>query len=285
MAKPKANSEKPKRLAPKKKVLRPLYLKSGNLCAFPNCDRVMINRDGIMIGKICHIEAAEPGGKRFNKNMSNEERRALSNLALLCGDHHTIIDSDEKKYSAAMLRKMKAKHEDKFSEITSTLRQGFAAQYQDTTDFIAATKPTTLSAFLKVFPDAFDIIDLPDALSALAEFTEKLDKVPEIDREFMLAVYERAEKLGNDRDGSPYVEVHDLHDALKVSHNHIQKHIAAFERHSVGFHNNPEPGIDEVILSQPCDWISWFDIAYFAEEASLSLRQFIIDVKFGLLDG
>lgn len=32
-----------KRLPPKPKTLRELYLRSGNLCAYPGCKHVMIN--------------------------------------------------------------------------------------------------------------------------------------------------------------------------------------------------------------------------------------------------
>src|ERR1039458_9948296 len=36
-----------KRLEPKKEVLRELFLKSGNLCAFPGCERLMLNIEGV----------------------------------------------------------------------------------------------------------------------------------------------------------------------------------------------------------------------------------------------
>jgi hypothetical protein len=39
---------------------------------------------GVFIGQLCHIEAAEEGGQRFNERMTNEERRAFENLLLLC---------------------------------------------------------------------------------------------------------------------------------------------------------------------------------------------------------
>lgn len=53
-------NETGKRLVPTKDVLRELYLKSGNQCAFPYCVRPMMNSDGEFVGQICHIEAAEP---------------------------------------------------------------------------------------------------------------------------------------------------------------------------------------------------------------------------------
>ena len=103
----------------------------------------MINRDGVMIGKICHIEAAEPGGKRFNAKMSNEQRRGFENLILLCGDHHTVIDSHEVKYPVTKLRQMKANHEAKFSAIANTLKRRFTAQYEDATELIETKLPQT----------------------------------------------------------------------------------------------------------------------------------------------
>lgn len=57
-----------------------LYLKSGNQRAFPGGYNAMVDDNGNFIGQICHIEAAEAGGERFNPNMTNEERRSFDNL-------------------------------------------------------------------------------------------------------------------------------------------------------------------------------------------------------------
>jgi hypothetical protein len=85
-------AEKIKRLTPKTEVLRELYLKSGNQCAFSGCPRVMIDSDGNFVGQICHIEAAEEGGERFNHKQTNEDRRAFNNLMLMCYEHHVYND-------------------------------------------------------------------------------------------------------------------------------------------------------------------------------------------------
>src|SRR5690606_5537463 len=52
-----AMPEKPKRLTPTNKTLREIFLKSGNLCAFPSCTNIMMDADGTFIGNLCHIEA------------------------------------------------------------------------------------------------------------------------------------------------------------------------------------------------------------------------------------
>ncbi|MCP3018634.1 hypothetical protein [Cupriavidus basilensis] len=87
-----------KRLTPKPDTLRELYLLSGNNCAIPDCDNVIIDHGGVVVGHVCHIEAAMLDGARFNPAQSNENRRSLDNLVLMCAGHHAQIDS--KKHEA-----------------------------------------------------------------------------------------------------------------------------------------------------------------------------------------
>lgn len=108
-------SEVPKRLAPSPETIRRLFSLSGNLCYFRGCHNIMINSAGDFIGQVCHIEAAMPGGERFNKNMSNEQRRSFDNLILLCYEHHVTTD-DVKIYDVKSLKDMKHNHESLFSE-------------------------------------------------------------------------------------------------------------------------------------------------------------------------
>ena len=114
-------SEQPKRLTPKQKTLRELFLKSGNQSAFPGCNRIIINDEGVFVGQLCHIEAAERGGERFNPNQTNEERRAFSNLLLLCYEHH-IITNDEDLYPVSALKKIKAEHEAKYTDVARKIQ-------------------------------------------------------------------------------------------------------------------------------------------------------------------
>lgn len=281
---PTKKQENPKRLQPKGDVLRRLYLHSGNVCAFPGCDRVMINRDGVMIGKICHIEAAEPGGKRFNATMSNEQRRGFENLILLCGDHHTVIDSHAVKYPVAKLHQMKANHEAKFSAIANTLKRRFTAQYEDATDLIETKLPQTLSSLMAYMSEAFGEGDVPDVIAQLTSYVERLEKAPEQHREFMLAVFRRAEKLDTDHSGQPAVDVDDLKTALNVSGHRIKKEITALERYNLGWLYAPEPGVYKVVLSNPGDFVYLWDIAGFCREKQIDMRKFFIDVDFSLLD-
>ena len=90
---------------------------------FPDARRVMINADGEFIGQLCHIEAAEVGGERFNPNTSNEDRKQFENLMLMCYEHH-VITNDVETYSVEMLKDMKAAHEENFTDVAECIENG-----------------------------------------------------------------------------------------------------------------------------------------------------------------
>lgn len=98
------------RLSIKKETLRDLSIRSKNQCAFPGCSHPLLNAEGIYIAELCHIEAAEPGGQRFNPHQTDEERRSIDNLLFLCHRHHKETD-DESEYTVARLREIKRAHE------------------------------------------------------------------------------------------------------------------------------------------------------------------------------
>lgn len=101
------------RLAPKMDVLRALFSRSGNQCAFPGCSQPLINVKNQFIAQVCHIEAASEGGERYNPNSNDEYRRSYENLLLLCYPHH-IETNDVDEYPTERLLKMKRDHETMF---------------------------------------------------------------------------------------------------------------------------------------------------------------------------
>ncbi|HBG28851.1 MAG: hypothetical protein A2Y10_03715 [Planctomycetes bacterium GWF2_41_51] len=95
-------------------TLKKLYGLSGNTCAFPGCEKKLIARDGeTIISKICHIEAANKNGARYNPNMTDNERRHFNNLILFCDECHCIIDNktNEAQYPVELLKEWKRNHE------------------------------------------------------------------------------------------------------------------------------------------------------------------------------
>lgn len=110
------------RLTPKKETLRALFAKSGNKCAFPGCKHLIINHKNQLIGEVCHIEAAEEGGERYNQNQSDEDRRHYDNLILLCHEHH-VETNDVQEYTVSKLKEMKRLHEEKYNKESFNIKE------------------------------------------------------------------------------------------------------------------------------------------------------------------
>jgi hypothetical protein len=121
------------RLSPRTEVLRALFARSGNRCAFPGCTALLVNVKNQFIAQVCHIESAEPGGERFNPSQTDEQRRAYENLLLLCYPHHVETDSVT-DYSPEKLRQFKLEHERAFGQklfqIDESLLHKIAAEMQ-----------------------------------------------------------------------------------------------------------------------------------------------------------
>lgn len=103
------------RKSPNAETLKLLYVRSGNECSFPNCEHPIFNDDSLYIAQLCHINAANKGGQRYNEKQTDKERSALENLMFMCHRHHKETDNEE-KYTAEILREIKIKHEFKFTE-------------------------------------------------------------------------------------------------------------------------------------------------------------------------
>ncbi len=110
----------------KRTTIRRLDMSSGLECAAPDCKNLLIAKDEkSIISKICHIEAANEGGPRYNSKMTDDERRAYENLILLCDACHTIIDNkeNEEDYPVDLLKKWKKEHEKKVLSRTESYNE------------------------------------------------------------------------------------------------------------------------------------------------------------------
>lgn len=98
-------------MTPSLKTIKRLCTLSGNRCALPGCPTPLVEDSSDAIaGEICHIKANRAGGPRYDKNQTDEERNEFTNLILLCSTHHTLVDSDVKKYTVKYLQQIKATH-------------------------------------------------------------------------------------------------------------------------------------------------------------------------------
>ncbi|MET0011704.1 MULTISPECIES: hypothetical protein [Dehalococcoides] len=95
-----------------------LAKRAGQLCSNPECGLATSglhssSNKAIITGVAAHICAAAPGGKRYDVEMTSEERTSIDNGIWLCATCAKLIDSDEKIYTVKLLKKWKYDHEHK----------------------------------------------------------------------------------------------------------------------------------------------------------------------------
>jgi hypothetical protein len=107
------------RLPPTSATIKVLWSRCGNTCA--KCkDAVTENNSNggvIVVGEMCHIVAVKPNEARYRTTLTDEQKRQPSNLIILCGSCHTIIDADEAQYPIEYLSQLKVDHENWFMSI------------------------------------------------------------------------------------------------------------------------------------------------------------------------
>jgi hypothetical protein len=280
--------EKAKRLAPKGDTLRELFLKSGNLCAFPSCGALMMDAEGTFVGQVCHIEAAEEDGERFNPNMSNEQRRHSSNLMLMCYPHHQKTN-DVAAYSVARLQQMKADHERRFSRPDRAILETLT----DWTEIDTPTVVLNLIRMDRVLGWNHTPGDLQQSVDELNAYVDRLRNVPLELRRFAGAVAKRAFKMQNsrvvkDEMFGTKVLVSDLKGALRLGERAIGERANQLDGYGIG-------DIDEIdtdlgwkpavrIRHLKSGWPLWTDLIAFCEAESEPLEAFTDDLDFARLD-
>lgn len=87
---------------------------SGGLCYRPGCGEPVVREvDGepYVIVEVAHIRGAKRGSARYDEQMTNGQRRHISNLLLLCDPDHDIVDKDEQTYTITTLHRWKTQRE------------------------------------------------------------------------------------------------------------------------------------------------------------------------------
>lgn len=139
----------PKRLKPSSKTIGSLLLRSGNECAFPNCNAVIFNDQNILIAECCHIEAAMPGGERYNTAQTEEERRSYENLIFLCPRHHTETN-DVNLFTVEILHKIKKDHEELYKEKNISIKSGYVKQVTDSFEIVKRNVEKTIEIATRI---------------------------------------------------------------------------------------------------------------------------------------
>lgn len=103
------------RKSPNAETYKLLYAKSGNECAFPDCNHPIFDDESDYVAQLCHIKSAEQGGQRYDFKQTDDERRSYENLMFMCHMHHKKTDNVE-KYTVEKLLEMKENHERKYTQ-------------------------------------------------------------------------------------------------------------------------------------------------------------------------
>jgi DNA-binding transcriptional ArsR family regulator len=271
--------KKPQRLTPTPSVIKKLFAYSGNQCAMPECKEIIVDPSGAMLGKVAHINAAEPGGARYDPKMSDEQRRAFDNLFIVCGKHHDIIDykENEADYPAEVLRKFKATHEGRFKKAERQLIK----QFVDTTQVSQPTYPKHLRALAQARNYA-DVEGNEEDIRGVRYFIENLKELPLQEREFALKLAERMRRRRRDT-----LTAEDVMGAFQISADALQRHMKVLEDHQLGdLDEGSEPNSYYVALSdREGDINPWIEILEFCDATGHTPDELIHDLNFALYDG
>lgn len=121
--------------SPSVATIKRLFAVSGNRCAFPRCSQHLVDQSsGKVVGRICHIKAASPGGPRYDASQTEDQRHGFENLVIACPVHHDVIDDDPESYTVERLQKIKATHEHSSASVpepTEDVVRGFIANISE----------------------------------------------------------------------------------------------------------------------------------------------------------
>lgn len=97
---------------------RRLWMRSGGLCAHPDCSEWLVFEDidktPVNVADKAHIighSEKGPRGDREAADIPEEDIHSDRNIILLCKKHHKIVDGNKKRYPPEVLREWKEDHE------------------------------------------------------------------------------------------------------------------------------------------------------------------------------
>ena len=279
-------AESARRLAPSAETLRQLYLLSGNECAFPECHEPIISVNGDYIAQICHIEAANPGGERFNLTMTNEQRRAASNLMLMCYRHHVETD-DVVAYPVERLRKIKADHEARYSEGMRRLIRSVV----DWTEDNVVSPPSTLRAFNALHGwHTDDEQEIEGNCAAVLEFAERLRDLSLPARQMLALIVRRGHEIYHGGLDVAYgVLLKEIEDTTGMGSEDVLGVLGQLTKRRLAYIEVEDWTFDEftgpyAATTTDCEYPTWRQLRRYCDTYKTPLTRLIVDLQFDILD-
>jgi hypothetical protein len=172
------------------KVKKAIALRAGYRCSFPSCDQLTVGPSEesptavAMVGIAAHISAAAPGlgARRYDPTMTSEERSSIQNAIWLCGNHATLIDRDEIKYTRKLIADWRIAHEKRIKDELETGKRNAI----NLPDLIAIGPHVVAVGELAGVQGSTWRLHLTHFVvgdtAALTAFGEELDRLPKMDR-------------------------------------------------------------------------------------------------------
>ena len=136
-----------------------LCAKSAGRCEFEGCNKYVLHdsltKKELNESNIAHIVAANPNGPRGHELRSYELSDKITNLMLMCPEHHKLIDALVDDYPEERLLKMKKKHEDRVSELCNYM-------YAKPSEVVRLLSPIKNCAVTQIDIETAAIAMLPD---------------------------------------------------------------------------------------------------------------------------
>ncbi len=110
---------------PEKVKIR-IWGKAAGRCQYDGCNKPLwqdsLTKAEFNIAYIAHIIADKPGGPRGDLDLSEKLKADISNLMLMCDQHHRLIDREDLNgHPVERLREMKRKQEKRIELLTSLM--------------------------------------------------------------------------------------------------------------------------------------------------------------------
>ena len=106
--------------SPNAHTQRRLFAASAGYCQNPGCsNELFIDASGksIHVAEMAHVFAANDGGPRTNRALSEVERGSFENLVMLCANCHTMVDKAPEPFPDSTMLKWKREHANKLEAL------------------------------------------------------------------------------------------------------------------------------------------------------------------------
>jgi len=105
-----------------------LWGKAAGRCQYDGCNKPLwldsLTKAEFNTAYIAHIIADSPDGPRGSEKLSKKLSKDISNLMLMCDEHHRLIDKEDVEgHSVEILHRMKRKHEERIQLQTSIMEE------------------------------------------------------------------------------------------------------------------------------------------------------------------